>query len=146
MRSRPRSRAGSTPPARSAGRACSSRPAARASRSSGRMGVALAEEAAARGADVTLVLAAAAVEPPPALPTVRVESADELRAATHAAAERADVVVMAAAVADYRPAEPLAGKRAKDGRPWTLALEPTADVLAELGARRRPGQVLVGFA
>jgi phosphopantothenoylcysteine decarboxylase/phosphopantothenate--cysteine ligase len=115
-------------------------------RSSGRMGVALAEEAAARGADVTLVLAAAAVEPPAALPTVRVESADELRAATHAAAERADVVVMAAAVADYRPAEPLAGKRAKDGRPWTLALEPTADVLAELGARRRPGQVLVGFA
>jgi phosphopantothenoylcysteine decarboxylase/phosphopantothenate--cysteine ligase len=82
-------------------------------RSSGRMGVALAEEAAARGADVTLVLAAAAVEPPPALPTVRVESADELRAATHAAAERADVDVMAAAVADYRPAEPLAGKRAR---------------------------------
>src|SRR5215218_9474501 len=115
-------------------------------RSSGRMGVALAAEASRRGAEVTLLLAAAAVEPPPALPTVRVESADELRAATHAAAERADVVVMAAAVADYRPAEPLAGKRAKDGRPWTLALEPTADVLAELGARRRPGQVLVGFA
>jgi phosphopantothenoylcysteine decarboxylase/phosphopantothenate--cysteine ligase len=58
----------------------------------------------------------------------------------------ADVIVMAAAVADYRPAAPEAAKRSKDDAPWTVVLEPTTDVLAGLGAGRRPGQVLVGFA
>jgi phosphopantothenoylcysteine decarboxylase/phosphopantothenate--cysteine ligase len=58
----------------------------------------------------------------------------------------ADVVVMAAAVADYRPVEPAGGKRPKDSDVWTVELEPTEDVLAELGRRRRNGQVLVGFA
>jgi phosphopantothenoylcysteine decarboxylase/phosphopantothenate--cysteine ligase len=60
----------------------------------------------------------------------------------------ADVVVMAAAVADYRPAEAVAGKRSKDGEPWTVTLEPTTDVLRELGSGRDPGtrSVLVGFA
>ena len=58
----------------------------------------------------------------------------------------ADVIVMAAAVADYRPPEPLDGKRPKDGSAWTVELEPTSDVLLALGASRRPGQVLVGFA
>jgi phosphopantothenoylcysteine decarboxylase/phosphopantothenate--cysteine ligase len=58
----------------------------------------------------------------------------------------ADVVVMAAAVADYRPAQPLSAKRKKDGAPWEIALEPTPDILTELGRRRRPGQILVGFA
>ena len=62
------------------------------------------------------------------------------------ARQDADVVLMAAAVADYRPAEPESGKRPKDGEPWTVTLEPTTDVLRELGERRRNGQVLVGFA
>jgi len=56
------------------------------------------------------------------------------------------VIVMAAAVADYRPPEPAGTKRPKDGDPWTVELEPTTDVLAALGAARKPGQVLVGFA
>jgi len=58
----------------------------------------------------------------------------------------ADVVVMAAAVADYRPAEAEEGKRPKDDEPWTVTLEPTTDVLRELGTRRTNGQLLVGFA
>jgi len=62
------------------------------------------------------------------------------------ARREADVVLMAAAVADYRPAEPESGKRPKDGEPWTVTLEPTTDVLRELGEGRRNGQVLVGFA
>jgi len=62
------------------------------------------------------------------------------------AREGADVVVMAAAVGDYRPVEPFAGKRSKDGKSWAVELEPTEDVLAELGRRRRNGQVIVGFA
>ncbi len=69
-------------------------------------------------------------------------------ASGHAGAVRsgADVIVMAAAVADYRPAQPVDGKRIKDSGAWTIELEATADILAELGARRREGQVLIGFA
>src|SRR5262249_17941307 len=69
-----------------------------------------------------------------------------LGTATLAAAEAADVVVMSAAVSDYSPAEPDPGKRTKDGEPWVVTMQPTADILQELGRRRRPGQVLVGFA
>lgn len=115
-------------------------------RSSGKMGVAVADEAARRGADVTLILAAATARPSAPMRTVRAESAEELRTATLEHAAAADVVVMAAAVADYRPADILDGKRGKDGEDWTLRLEPTVDVLAELGRSRHPGQVLVGFA
>jgi phosphopantothenoylcysteine decarboxylase/phosphopantothenate--cysteine ligase len=115
-------------------------------RSSGRMGVAVADEAARRGADVTLILAAATAAPPARVRTIRVETAAELHRATLAESEAADVIVMAAAVADYRPHQPLAGKRTKDGGAWTIELEPTGDVLADLGARRRAGQVLIGFA
>jgi phosphopantothenoylcysteine decarboxylase/phosphopantothenate--cysteine ligase len=115
-------------------------------RSSGRMGVAVADEAAWRGAEVTLCLAAATAAPSAAMTTVRVETAAELREATLAEAAEADVVVMAAAVSDYRPVTAPAGKRPKDGAAWTVELEPTADILAELGASRREGQVLVGFA
>jgi len=115
-------------------------------RSSGRMGVAVADEAARRGADVTLILAAATAAPPARVRTVRVETAAELHHATLAESDTADVIVMAAAVADYRPHKPFAGKRTKDGGDWTIELEPTADVLADLGTRRRPGQVLIGFA
>ena len=114
-------------------------------RSSGRMGVALAEEARDRGAEVTLL----AVEPrgPGArgVTVVETPTAADLEREALARAD-ADVIVMAAAVADYRPPTALAGKRPKDGEPWTVELAPTTDVLAALGAARRPGQVLVGFA
>jgi phosphopantothenoylcysteine decarboxylase/phosphopantothenate--cysteine ligase len=114
-------------------------------RSSGKMGVALAAEAARRGADVTLLAANLAVPAPAGVLVVQTPTAADL---AREALERADadVVLMAAAVADYRPAEPLNGKRAKDGDAWSVSLEPTEDVLAELGRRRRDGQILVGFA
>ena len=114
-------------------------------RSSGRMGVALAREAARRGARVTLLAANLAVPPPAGVEVVETPTAADLAREALARAD-ADVVVMAAAVADYRPADPIGGKRPKDPGMWTVALEPTQDVLAELGRRRRNGQVLVGFA
>ena len=115
-------------------------------RSSGRMGAAVADEAARRGADVTLILAAATARPSAPMRVVHVETAAELERATLAAAGGADVVVMAAAVSDYRPADAEAGKRTKSGDVWHVTLEPTTDILAGLGAARRPGQVLIGFA
>jgi len=114
-------------------------------RSSGRMGVALAVEADRRGAIVTLVGANLAVPAPAGVELVSAPSADDLAREVLARAD-ADLVVMAAAVADYRPAEAVEGKRPKDGEPWTLSLQPTLDVLAVLAARRRNGQLLVGFA
>ena len=114
-------------------------------RSSGRMGVALAREARHRGAEVTLIASNLAVPAPANVEVVAAPTAADVARETLARAD-ADVVVMAAAVADYRPSEALARKRAKDGAGWTLALEPTQDVLSELGRRRRNGQVLVGFA
>jgi len=115
-------------------------------RSSGKMGYAVAAEAARRGADVTLVLAAATARPAAAMTTVRVETAAQLHDEVVARAADADVVVMAAAVSDYRPAAAIDGKRAKDGAGWTIELEPTADILQQLGAVRRDGQLLIGFA
>jgi phosphopantothenoylcysteine decarboxylase/phosphopantothenate--cysteine ligase len=117
-------------------------------RSSGRMGYALAAEAARRGAAVTVVAANVALTAPPGVTVVPVETAAELAAACDAHFDAADVLLMAAAVADYRPAEPHEGKLKKDatGDALELRLERTADVLAGLAARRRPGQVLVGFA
>jgi phosphopantothenoylcysteine decarboxylase/phosphopantothenate--cysteine ligase len=114
-------------------------------RSSGRMGVALAEEARRRGADVTLLAANLAIPAPSGITVVETPSAADLEREALARAD-ADVIVMAAAVADYKPAEPLEHKRPKDETPWTVELEPTSDVLAALGAARRPGQVIVGFA
>jgi phosphopantothenoylcysteine decarboxylase/phosphopantothenate--cysteine ligase len=115
-------------------------------RSSGRMGVALAAEARRRGAHVTLLGANLAVPSPPGVELVETPTAAELeREALYRGAE-ADVVIMAAAVADYRPVEALAAKRPKDAAAWTVELEPTADVLAALGEHRPPGRVLVGFA
>ena len=114
-------------------------------RSSGRMGVALAEEARLRGAEVTLVAANLAVPAPGKVDVVSAPTAAELEHEVLARAD-ADVVVMAAAVADYRPAEPSSDKRPKSGKPWTVTLEPTADVLRRLGEQRRTGQVLIGFA
>ncbi|HEY5695149.1 MAG TPA: bifunctional phosphopantothenoylcysteine decarboxylase/phosphopantothenate--cysteine ligase CoaBC [Gaiellaceae bacterium] len=115
-------------------------------RSSGRMGVALAAEARRRGADVTLLAANLAVPAPPGVELVETPAAADLEREALLRAAEADVVVMAAAVADYRPAETLAAKRPKDTAAWTLELEPTTDVLSTLGERRRDGQLLVGFA
>jgi len=117
--------------------------------SSGRQGYALASVAAARGARVTLVAANAELPDPAGVDVVRVGTALELREAVLAAAEGADAVVMAAAVADFRPAEYAAVKIKKvDGAdPAPVALIRNPDILAELSARRRaPGQVVVGFA
>src|SRR4051812_48214572 len=115
-------------------------------RSSGRMGVALAAEAARRGAQVTLLAANLHVTPPAGVEVVQTSTAADLEREARARALDADVVVMAAAVADYRPAEARTDKRAKDAAAWTVELEPTTDVLAALGANRLDGQVLVGFA
>jgi phosphopantothenoylcysteine decarboxylase/phosphopantothenate--cysteine ligase len=115
-----------------------------ANRSSGRQGHALAAEAQRRGAAVTLITAAERVAPA-GVDVVRVETAEEMRAAVHAVAD-ADVIVMSAAVADFRPVAPQEAKIKKaDGIP-TIELEPTIDILAELGASRRPATTLVGFA
>jgi phosphopantothenoylcysteine decarboxylase/phosphopantothenate--cysteine ligase len=115
-------------------------------RSSGRMGVALAAEARARGAHVTLLGANLAVAAPPGVDLVETPTAADLEREALARGATADVVIMAAAVADYRPREALARKRPKDRDAWTVELEPTTDVLAALGGRRAPGQLLVGFA
>ena len=114
-------------------------------RSSGKQGHALAAEAAARGAKVTLVTTAN-LPVPSAATLVRVETAAQMDEAVREAAPGADVVVMAAAVADFRPAEVAPTKLKKaDGVP-EIILVPTVDILAGLGARKRPGQTLVGFA
>jgi phosphopantothenoylcysteine decarboxylase/phosphopantothenate--cysteine ligase len=111
-------------------------------RSSGRMGVALAEEAKRRGAQVTLLAANLAVSAPGGVEVVETPTAADLarEAKAHAAV---DVVLMAAAVADYTP-DRVAGKRPKSGDAWEVRLEPTEDVLAGLGAAKN-GKVLVGF-
>jgi phosphopantothenoylcysteine decarboxylase / phosphopantothenate---cysteine ligase len=114
-------------------------------RSSGRMGVALAEEARRRGAEVTLLAANLAVRPPRGVQVVQTPTAAAML--DEALARRdADLVLMAAAVADYRPAEADAGKRPKDDQSWHVSLEPTIDVLRTLGEGRANGQVLIGFA
>jgi phosphopantothenoylcysteine decarboxylase/phosphopantothenate--cysteine ligase len=113
-------------------------------RSSGRMGVALAEEARRRGAEVVLLAANVAVAAPPGVETIPTPTAETMLEAALALAD-VDLAVLAAAVADYRPAAAIAGKRAKDAESWTLELEPTGDVARTLGERKRPGQVLVLF-
>ena len=114
-------------------------------RSTGRMGVAVAAEAARRGASVTLIAANIALPIPACVDVVPVVSAAELAEETLSRGD-ADVVIMAAAVADYRPASPESSKRKKSDEAWTIELERTQDVLRELGERRPQGQVLVGFA
>jgi phosphopantothenoylcysteine decarboxylase / phosphopantothenate---cysteine ligase len=113
-------------------------------RSSGRMGVALAEEAQRRGAEVTLVASNLTVAAPPGVEVVDAPTAADVERAT--AGSAADVVLMAAAVSDYRPSQTDEAKRPKDDKRWTIELEPTADVLRGLGENRTNGQVLVGFA
>jgi phosphopantothenoylcysteine decarboxylase/phosphopantothenate--cysteine ligase len=115
-----------------------------ANRSSGKQGHAIAAEAAARGATVTLVTTTDR-EVPPGVEAVAVETAAEMEAAVLERAD-ADVVIMAAAVADFRPVAASDRKIKKDGGVPTIVLEPTPDILAGLGRAKRPGQVLVGFA
>jgi phosphopantothenoylcysteine decarboxylase/phosphopantothenate--cysteine ligase len=115
-------------------------------RSSGRMGVAVAEEARRRGADVTLLAANLALTAPSGVDVVQTPTAADMAEQAAARRDDADVVIMAAAVADYRPAEPTVGKRPKDTADWTVRLEPTQDILRGLGESRENGQLLVGFA
>ena len=117
-------------------------------RSSGRMGFALAAEAASRGAAVTVVAANVGLPRDPAIRYVDVHTAEELLEACEAEFERADVLLMAAAVADFRPQEAQAGKISKldAGTELDLRLVRTPDVLTALADRRRPDQLLVGFA
>jgi phosphopantothenoylcysteine decarboxylase/phosphopantothenate--cysteine ligase len=116
-------------------------------RSSGRMGFALADAASDRGSDVVVVAANVSLARRDSVRYIDVETAAELDEACEREFANADVLIMCAAVADWRPAAAHAGKVAKsDAGHLTLALEPTADVLAGLAARRRDGQTVVGFA
>ena len=114
-------------------------------RSSGKMGVALAAEASGRGADVTLVVGPGTVSPPPGVRTVNVTTAQEMRDAVVGAFPDTDAVIMGAAVADFRPKAVTGGKIKKEEGTPQLILEPTPDILSELGGIRTR-QVLVGFA
>jgi phosphopantothenoylcysteine decarboxylase/phosphopantothenate--cysteine ligase len=116
-------------------------------RSSGRMGFALAGECARRGATVTVVAANVSLPRSDGVEYVDVQTAAELEDACRAQFAEADVLLMAAAVADFRPAHAVGDKIKKDGRDgMSIELEPTTDVLAALSAERRPGQLLIGFA
>ena len=113
-------------------------------RSSGRMGVALAEEARRRGAEVVLLAANLAVPQPYGIETIQTPTAAAMLDAAEALAD-IDIALLAAAVADYRPAAALAGKRTKSEEPWTVELEPTVDIARRLGQTKRPGQLIVTF-
>jgi phosphopantothenoylcysteine decarboxylase/phosphopantothenate--cysteine ligase len=114
-------------------------------RSSGKMGYALAEAAIRRGARVTLVSGPVALAAPAVEEFVAVESCDEMRAALMERFGRASITIMTAAVSDFAPAEIAVNKIKREGA-LHLDLRPTSDILAELGSRRAPGQLLIGFA
>ena len=114
-------------------------------RSSGKMGYALASVACSRGAEVTLVSGPVSLPDPPGVETFRVESADEMRTAVLKAWETTDVAIMAAAVADFRPANPINEKKKKGAGPIALNLERTPDIIAEMG-HEKGDRILVGFA
>ena len=114
-------------------------------RSSGKQGHAVAEEAAGRGAKVTLVTTTT-LPASAGIDVVRVDTAAEMEQAVLSRADQADVVVMAAAVADFRPVVVADAKIKKAVGVPQVVLEPTSDILAALGAQRRPGQTIVGFA
>jgi phosphopantothenoylcysteine decarboxylase / phosphopantothenate---cysteine ligase len=115
-------------------------------RSSGRMGLALADEAARRGADVTLVAANVTIPPPPGVEAVTVETTEELAAAVREKFRSADVLIMAAAPADFRPTEVGEGKFVRDGGGITMEFEATEDIVAGVAADRRADQTVIGFA
>jgi phosphopantothenoylcysteine decarboxylase/phosphopantothenate--cysteine ligase len=114
-------------------------------RSSGRMGAAIAAEARRRGAEVTLIASNLSVDEPVDVEVVQTPTAADVARETLTRGD-ADVIVMAAAVADYRPAEPIQAKRPKEDQPWRLELEPTDDVLRALTAQDANGRIVVGFA
>ncbi len=115
-------------------------------RSSGKMGYAVAQAALERGCEVVLVTGPVALTPPEGVRVIRVESAAQMAEAVKREAATCDAVVMAAAVADYRPVKILEHKLKKTPGDMTLHLERTEDILASLGEMKKPGQVLVGFA
>jgi phosphopantothenoylcysteine decarboxylase/phosphopantothenate--cysteine ligase len=115
--------------------------------SSGRMGLALAEAATLRGAQVSVVAANVSLPAPAGVPVHRVSTAAQLQAACEREFPACDVLLMTAAVADFRPVDPVQGKIKKGARDHlTIELEPTTDVLCALASRRKPGQTLIGFA
>ena len=116
-----------------------------ANRSSGKQGYAVAAEAASRGACVTLV-STVSLPAPSGVRVIPVETAAEMHDALDGIWSSTDVLVMAAAVADFRPVACAAGKIKKDGGVPNIVLEPTPDILCALGAKKRDGQILVGFA
>jgi phosphopantothenoylcysteine decarboxylase/phosphopantothenate--cysteine ligase len=113
------------------------------------MGYVLAEEAARRGAKVTLVSGSTHLTPPVGVAVVKASSAEEMREGVLTHALESDVIIKAAAVADFRPTDPAVAKLKKDAGPPLITLEPTPDILKELGHEpklRKPGGILVGFA
>jgi len=117
-------------------------------RSSGRMGFALANAAALRGATVTLITGPVHLETPRNVTRIDVESAAEMHKAVGLHAKKADAIIMAAAVADYTPQVPAPSKikKGRDTEPLRLALQKTPDILQSLGQKKTKGQILVGFA
>ena len=115
-------------------------------RSSGRMGLALAAQAAARGAEVTLIAANVSLPGPTGVARVDVETAEELKTALEREFSASQVLLMAAAPADFRPRDPATEKIAREGSGLSLELEPTEDILAAVAARRNDDQTIVGFA
>jgi phosphopantothenoylcysteine decarboxylase/phosphopantothenate--cysteine ligase len=115
-------------------------------RSSGKMGVSLAKRAAARGANVTFISGPIRVAPPESSQWVQIRTAEQMRQAVLERAGDSDIVVMAAAVADFKPDMINEHKIKKTGEALSLKLVPNPDIIGELGANKRPGQILVGFA
>ncbi|SDB95846.1 bifunctional phosphopantothenoylcysteine decarboxylase/phosphopantothenate--cysteine ligase CoaBC [Halanaerobium congolense] len=114
--------------------------------SSGKMGYALAKAASYRGAEVKLISGPSAVEVPLGVELAQIETAEEMKEAVFAEYKNADLVIMAAAVSDYRPQEIMTEKIKKSGENLVLKLERTTDILAELGKNKKSSQLLVGFA
>jgi phosphopantothenoylcysteine decarboxylase/phosphopantothenate--cysteine ligase len=114
--------------------------------SSGKMGYALAKAASYRGAEVKLISGPSAVEVPLGVELAQIETAEEMKEAVFAEYKNADLVIMAAAVSDYRPQEIMTEKIKKSGENLVLKLERTTDILAELGKNKKNSQLLVGFA
>jgi phosphopantothenoylcysteine decarboxylase/phosphopantothenate--cysteine ligase len=115
-------------------------------RSSGRMGCEIAAAAYSRGADVTLVLGPSSIVPPPGVTVVRVDSTEEMRTAVGAQLGDTDLLVMAAAPADYQPTEYSQEKRPRADGAYDVCMTPTTDVLSATRDLRKPGSVIVGFA
>ncbi|MFT6209916.1 MAG: phosphopantothenoylcysteine decarboxylase/phosphopantothenate--cysteine ligase [Bacteroidia bacterium] len=114
--------------------------------SSGKMGIAIAEEALANGAEVTLICGPSNVKSSPKIKRIDVQSAQNMFDAVMAEQEESDVLILSAAVADYRPKNVAENKIKKTDTKLTIELEPTSDILASLGQLKRPGQLLIGFA